>query len=250
MTSLREQYLDIKTEYLYKSIYEKNLYKNLYIQKFGKYELEKKELLYNMFIYDQRIQSKLIFGISDDFKSFYNTNMMDQYSDGIAKIEYKNLLNDISELKNLIANNNFFLEKAIGNLNDKTKAKLKTFLKYTDPLIVDGEGSKNIYENFILQGETAYLPRLNELLDFAEAVQGKTKRNSKEVYKEAIEAYKKELEKLDNAFPINISHKLNSAEYRIKKEEDYREEIKKAKKSLKKMSQFYLYSRDDSGLLN
>ncbi|WP_297377594.1 hypothetical protein [uncultured Helcococcus sp.] len=250
MTSLREQYLDIKTEYLYKSIYEKNLYNNLYIQKFGKYELEKKELLYKMFIYDQRMQSKLLFSMSTDLKTYSNVNLIDQYSDGIAQIEYRDLINHINELKNLLTKNDLFIARANENLNDKTKVKIRKLLKYTDPLLVNGERSKNLYESFILQGKSVYLPHLNELLDFAEVVQGKVKKNPKEVYEEAIESYKKDLEELDNTFPINIADKLNSNEYKMKQEEDYKEEIKKARKSLKKMSQFYLYSKDDSGLLN
>lgn len=250
MTSLREKYLDIKTEYLYKSIYEKNLYKSLYIQKFGKYDLEKKELLYKMFIYDQRIQSKFVFSIRDDLNEFLNYSLIDQYSDGIAKIEYKYLLDDINELKNLVTHNDFFIKKIKENLNDRTKEKIRMLLKYTDPLIVNGERSKNLYDSFILQGKSAYLPHLNELVDFAEVVQGKTKKNSKEVYVEAIENYKKEIEKLKDTSPFNLVDELNSDKFNKQKEEEYKEEIKKAKKSLKKMSQFYLYSKEDLGLLN
>lgn len=251
MKTRRQEYIELKSQYLYKKYYEKDKLKAKYNALFGKLEIEKKKKIYEVLKIDKRIENRfnLKFLQNFDDEMSINSNSLIEseiYSDAISRIEFYDLEKQIKILKKSIKESENLI-KIFEKLDDETVfLSIKKIIEVTDPYINSNPQASKIYNKLIQAMKRHDYEFLNNNYD----VQLEVVRNKKEVYDALIDDLNEMMDNLQEQFPFSEINSLNSEKGIEMKLSELREDINKSSESLKRITNVYLYSIDRQGLIN
>lgn len=250
MTTLREKYINKKSEYIYNSYFRKSLLTAKYFNLFGKYEIEKMSKIYDVFRIDQKFEQRFnhkFFMALQDKPMDYNSEI---YSEAIFKSEYKDLENQILTTKNSISSSRIKIDRIQSLIDNGAYDKIKAIVKKIDTFLNKDEQAITIYKAFHRDMKQGKLNLLDKYYQALPSVDTKAKRPRKETIEMEISSIEADQEKLLSAFPFTEEEAMDSEKSIANKIHDFEEEITKSEESLRRITNLYLFTGDFDGLVN
>lgn len=251
MKTKRQEYIELKSQYLFKKYYEKDKLRSKYNLLFGKLEIEKKKKIYEMLKIDKKIENRfnLKFLKNFDDEMSVNSNSLieaDIYTDAIARVEFSDLENQIKRLKKSIKASESLM-KIFDKLDEsEILNSIQRILEKADPYINSNSEASKVYNNLI----QSIKKHDYEYLKANHDVQMNVVRNKGEVYDALISDLEKMMANLQEEFPFSEQSSMSSEKAIEDKLNELREDINKSTESLKRITNVYLYSIDRQGLIN
>lgn len=239
-----QNYLDIKTEYIFnKYVYAKFLIAKYY-KNFGELEIEKLNKTYELFKIDKILEYKFITGMVGD-------EINEAYFEAEATYEFM-MGNFRSQIFDLEKNNIFskqFYDKLVKILNSNIKNDIREVLNGIDPLLNDSEEAKKLYKRFMSYTERTMFNTINKYKLEVDNLDRESLIDMEEMVSKTNEIIKKN-KKVLSQFPFNYEKILLSEEKIENKRKELEKEVKDTNRTIDRLNNYYIMSKESSNWLS